>query len=71
MKESIGLKKLKLSMETIGYKKVCELTGLKPTILYEWLNYKKDPKNMKMLNARQIKFHLHIDYEDWFKSSDC
>jgi predicted DNA-binding transcriptional regulator AlpA len=63
---TIGLKKLKEAMKTIGYKKICELTGLKRSILYDWLNGHRDPCQMAMSRAQQLKYHCGIDYGEWF-----
>ena len=64
---TLGLKKLRESMNTMGYKEICEKTGLKRSILYDWLNGHRDPKNMMMSRAQQLKLHCEIDYDSWFE----
>ena len=69
-KMTIGIKKLREAMKDIGYKQICELTGLKRSILYDWLNGHRDPKNMMMSRAQQLKFHCGIGYDDWFEETE-
>ena len=62
-----GQIKLKLAMQSVGYKTVSEKTGISVSMLNSLLNGNRDPAQMKLSTALRFRKVYEIEPLEWLE----
>lgn len=65
-----GQIKLKLIMQSVGYKEVSEKTGISVSLLNSLLNGSRDPRQMKLSTALRLRNVYEIEPLEWLEKKE-